>query len=172
MSTQHLTNQSAHPVDAGMEQKTAECLALRIAGASYRKIAASLGISKSAAHEYTITALRELEALNAEDAKELRRLECERLDAMLLKLWPQTSTAKLSERTADTVLRIMERRSKLLGLDAPVDSRLGGLPGGVPIALSTEPDLSKLTFEQLQNLNHLLSVASPEVLPSPETTNG
>ena len=50
-----------------------------------------------------------------EAADEVRALELARLDALLAALWPQQGEPAVVDR----VLRIMERRAKLLGLDAP-----------------------------------------------------
>jgi len=54
-------------------------------------------------------------------ADDYRRIELERLDKMTLSLF----TRRNDPRTADTLLRIMERRAKLLGLDSPtlIDTR-------------------------------------------------
>lgn len=53
-----------------------------------------------------------------EPADELRTMEVERLDVMLDGLWDKAS--KGDTWSVDRVLRIMERRASLLGLDAPV----------------------------------------------------
>lgn len=91
-------------------------LELRIAGASYRVIAKSLGY-KSVSSVHTAIE-RALKQTVQEPADELRKLEMERLDAMGLKVWEQVRSGNLG--AVDRMLRIMERRSKLLGLDAPV----------------------------------------------------
>ncbi len=50
-----------------------------------------------------------------EPAENLRQLELERLDAMLTAIWPQALNGYLG--AIDRVLKIIERRSKLLGLE-------------------------------------------------------
>ena len=89
-------------------------LELRKAGATYQKIAEHLGVPLTTAAYYVTSAMR---ALVAEPARELRDLEVARLDDMLLSVWPQVRQGNLG--AIDRVLRIMERRAKLLGLDAP-----------------------------------------------------
>lgn len=74
---------------------------------------------------------RELDRLRAEIAESseaIVTLEEQRLDAMITVLWPQV--AKGNQGAVDRVLRIMERRAKLLGLDAPTkaDVTSGGQP--------------------------------------------
>jgi hypothetical protein len=59
-----------------------------------------------------------LAATIQEPADELRRLEAERLDALLEAVWPEAMTGRRS--AVESALRIMDRRSKLVGLDAPL----------------------------------------------------
>jgi len=172
MTTANLLDQSAHPDDAAIAQKTADSLRLRIRGYSYRRIAEELGIGKTLAHKYVVQALVEIREQNSESAHELRTLELERLDVMQAKLSPLGDADALDARTADTILRIMERRAKLIGLDAPIDARFGGLPGGAPISLSHDVDLTKLSIAELHEMERMLTVATPAAPPSPETTNG
>jgi hypothetical protein len=65
------------------------------------------------------------------DASELKAEELSRLDGMLRGLWPDAR--KGSHGAVDRVLKIMERRAKLLGLDAPVKVGLGGDKDAPPI---------------------------------------
>ncbi len=95
--------------------KQRQAVELRKAGASFAMIAEQLGYaSVSGAFKAVQTALRK--TLQA-PADEVRNLELERLDTLLLALWPQARQG--NQGAIDRVLRIMERRAKLLGLDAP-----------------------------------------------------
>jgi len=109
-------------------QREIESLELRKAGLTYRQIGERLGITEQGAHAAVMRALRRLNERITEAAEEVRRLELERLDRLLLALWPQA--AKGNQGAVDRVLRIMERRARLLGLDAPkgVDVTSGGAP--------------------------------------------
>ena len=74
---------------------------------------------------------RELDRLRADiadSAEAIIELEVQRLDAMLTTLWPQVAKGHLG--AVDRVLRVMDRRAKLLGLDAPTkaDVTSGGKP--------------------------------------------
>jgi hypothetical protein len=60
---------------------------------------------------------RALAATIEQPAQELRQLEAERLDAMTAALWPRAMDGDL--RATDRILGIMDRRARLLGLDAP-----------------------------------------------------
>jgi hypothetical protein len=61
-----------------------------------------------------------------EDARTIRQIEIERLDSMQMGFWPQ----RKNPRVVDTLLRIAERRARLLGLDAPVKTALTDPDGG------------------------------------------
>lgn len=65
-----------------------------------------------------------LRATLQEPADELRSLELERLDRLLLGVWSQA--AKGNQGAVDRALKIMERRARLLGLDAPTKQALDG----------------------------------------------
>lgn len=92
-----------------------QALELRKAGFSYPTIAERLGYaSPQAAFKAVDTALKKS---IQEPADELRTLEVERLDGMLASLASQVKQGNHS--AIDRALRIMERRAKLLGLDAP-----------------------------------------------------
>lgn len=94
-------------------ERQKQALELRMAGVSYATIAEQLGYSDmSGAHRAVGRALKRT---LQEPADKLRELEAERLDKLLLGLWPSRTNLGVVDR----ILRIMERRAKLLGLDAP-----------------------------------------------------
>jgi hypothetical protein len=90
-------------------------LKLRRGGATFHVIAQTMGICTAAAHGLVSKALvRTLQ----EPADEVRALEVHRLDALWEKWFPRAQ--KHDKDAAAVCLRIMERRARLLGLDAPV----------------------------------------------------
>jgi len=96
-------------------ERQARALGLRKAGHGYATIARELGYaSASGAHKAVDTALR---ALVAEPAAELRALDLARLDELLVGLWIDARRGNVAK--VDRVLKIMQRRADLLGLDAP-----------------------------------------------------
>ncbi|MBN8424999.1 helix-turn-helix domain-containing protein [Microbacterium esteraromaticum] len=98
--------------------RRAEAFALRRNGVSTATIAQHLGV-----HPRTVsTWIREaIQAIPEEDVAAIRKMELERLDAILA---PQMRLALAGDGLAvDRVLRIMERRARLLGLD---DAKPGG----------------------------------------------
>jgi hypothetical protein len=95
-----------------------EALELRKAGKSYPVIAETMGYSLAGAYKAVMSALKEV---TREPAEEVLELEVARLDAMIEKLWPEIRAGgKNMTWHIDRVLKIMERRAALLGLDAPV----------------------------------------------------
>ena len=159
-------------------QRDAEIARLRGTGMTYQQIGDRLGVSKQSAHEGFRRALRDAVR---QPTQEAIGLELDRLDV----LWRTAITIMASKHIVsqngrvvrddrgepiedpgprlaaiDRALRAMDRRAKLLGLDAPVkvDTRISdsldsqierlaaelhfieGFPGGDPGRDDTEPD--------------------------------
>lgn len=100
-------------------QLEAEAVRLRSAGLTYRQIAERMGCDPSTAQR---RCSRALAAQPAEAVSEYRALELERLDALQGALWPAALSGDV--RAVRGVLEVMSRRSKLLGLDKPVEVTL------------------------------------------------
>ena len=101
---------------AHAERRT-QYLNLRKAGYTYERIGAQFGVSRQAVCDVVVRALK---SQQAESVGDLRALENERLDDMLRAIYAQA--VKGDTGAIDRILRIMERRAKLWGLDAPVQS--------------------------------------------------
>ena len=94
-------------------EKQLEALEMRKAGLPYQKIADALGYSNhSGARKAVIAAMKKT---LREPAEEVRELEIARLDDLINAIWHFRAKPEYLDR----ILKIMERRSKLLGLDAP-----------------------------------------------------
>lgn len=98
------------------------CAQLRAAGATFREIGATLGIDHTWARTLV---LRALEAAQYEAADLMRVQEGQRLDRMQRSLWNRAlgdsqRNVPPDLRAAQLVLRIMDQRAKLFGLNAPV----------------------------------------------------
>jgi len=98
-------------------ERRAQYLNLRKAGYTYERIGAQFGVSRQAVCDVVVRALK---SQQAESVGDLRALENERLDDMLRAIYAQA--VKGDTGAIDRILRIMERRAKLWGLDAPVQS--------------------------------------------------
>lgn len=97
-------------------QKQAQAIALRLEGLPYRAIGARMGISDKNAFKHVKNALQRYRQATAETVEEVRELELQRIDELINGLWAQRG----NNRVVDTITRLMDRRAKLLGLDAPV----------------------------------------------------
>jgi hypothetical protein len=106
------------PQTTAAKLKAAKALELRMEGKTFEAIAEELGYAgKQGAYD---AVKRSLDAVTREPAEELIKLDLERLDA----LWGiQYLNAQAGDVQAmSACMKIMERRAKLLGLDAPVKS--------------------------------------------------
>ena len=127
---QHLNEVRA----AERETRCAEAWALRLKGFSVREISEQLNISVGTASKYLRTVLEELQTTSIEGAETWRRLELDRLDA-LLRAWQPIARAPSdpeAARGAAIVIRAIEAQSRLLGLFEPVGAEA-----------SPEPDAEK-----------------------------
>ncbi len=97
------------------------CLALRLEGLTHREIARRLGIAPSSAYKRVRHALDAVNERNAAEAERLRTLELLRLDALQDAIWEKALAGEA--KSLGRLLTIMERRAKLLGLDAPTSAR-------------------------------------------------
>ena len=101
-------------------------LDLRAQGFSYSDIADRLGIGRSTAHRYVTQELAYLAQECREEAVHVRDLELQRLDDLYLIAY-RAIIDGYDLPAIDRCLRIMERRAKLLGLDAAQKVDVQGL---------------------------------------------
>src|SRR5690554_5869536 len=97
--------------------RAVEALDLRRQGYSFREIGAKLGCCHATAYRHVTEALADTVRERDQLAADLIQIEVERLDAALNAVWD--GAMKGDVRKVDRVLKISERRSRLLGLDAP-----------------------------------------------------
>jgi hypothetical protein len=111
-------------------------LELRKRAMTYPEMARELGYAgPSGAYQAVIGALRET---LREPAEQVRTLELERLDAMLEAVWRAALSGDL--KAIDAVLKLMDRRSRYLGLDAPQRVDIEAKVRLVAEALGLDPD--------------------------------
>jgi hypothetical protein len=125
-----------------------KALEMRRMGMGYAEIARQLDCSLSTAHGYIKVAMADAKAQIDADAGEMKAEEISRLDGMLRGLWPDAR--KGNHGAVDRVLKIMERRAKLLGLDAPVKMAHGG-DADAP-AISHKLDIHTLADAELERI--------------------
>jgi hypothetical protein len=142
--------------------KRRDALNLRKAGASFREIASTLGVSVARAYVYV---QEELPAVTRDAAEELLSLELSRLDTMQMALWP---AVKRGEVPAIREARgIIETRARLCGLLHPPNVSVN-----TQVALP-QPHQSVIVIEGATKEQYIdgLKMARGE-LPAPPAHNG
>lgn len=155
------------------KQRHEQALVLRRAGLSLREVADRLGYKTPSAVQKAI--MGALQRPIDEAATALRLLEAERLDRLQLNLWGvATNTAKqtvvikgkdvevpypILEQISATraVLKIMERRARLLGLDAPTKTEnVSNYEGSIEVTV-TGADYTRLSPQEQFALDQMLA---------------
>lgn len=113
VAQRHNGNKSTIPIAA---ERRIDALEMRKMGYSYRKIGQKLGVSANTAHQDVKKSLEILAKQSNESADQLRHMELERLDIAMNAIGTLVRQGNLG--AIDRWLKISERRSKLLGLDA------------------------------------------------------
>lgn len=109
-----------HPEQVPAAPKAVLAFELRKAGADYDTIADRLGYKDGrSARAAILQRIRKYYAANTEAVEEIMALEMERLDHLQLVCWRMAKDGDLS--AVDRILKIMERRAKLLGIDKQVE---------------------------------------------------
>jgi DNA-binding CsgD family transcriptional regulator len=124
-----------------VRQREARALELRGEGATYLQIGQQLGVGETMARRIVGRALGRLVR---EPAAQLIALECERLDMLTRAAMPRALRG--SARHAEIVLRAMERRARLLGLDAPTRSEVHVMTAEEQDALDREIEALLRTY--------------------------
>lgn len=117
-------------------------LAMRKAGATYRKIAAAAvsrfgagalpeGWDERYAYKDICRELARLRETMGEDADVIRQVELERLDRLTEAVWSRATAG--DDAAIDRVLKLMDRRARYLGLNRPEGLEVSG-PGGEALA--------------------------------------
>lgn len=143
-------------------EREAIAFELRKQGLSYNEIGKRLNTTSTTAWNYVNSVLTSINEKLNEDVTRVRILEVSRLDDMLAKLYPKIMAGQ--EGAITTALRIAERRSKMLGLDAPEKINHAGADGG-PIEVSV---IQGLSDEELDA--RILRIQQYLCLPAPSIT--
>ena len=112
-------NQNGRPAgkapDPAVVDKEQQVLMLRRQGHTWDAISQRVGYSSPSSSRDAF--LRASNRLIRDDLDEVRQMEIDRLDIALSAIWNQIEEGNLM--AINTMLKIMERRSKMLALDAP-----------------------------------------------------
>jgi hypothetical protein len=126
-------NRPPHPGESEtIVARRVKALDLRKAGLTYRRIAEELKVNVRTAYTDVQDELAALKTLTGKAAEDIRELELRRLDDYTLGLTPAARRGDV--RAVIALVRVQERRAKLLGIDAPTNHTMSA-PGGGPIAV-------------------------------------
>lgn len=130
------------------EEKRQKAIDLRRKGYSYREIGAEIGATHGYCYKLVSQALKRIREETNEIAEDARQLEMERLDQLWMHAYQAVEAGDIG--AIDKAVRVMDRRSKLLGLDAPARHDITGtltsspewvaLRGVIVTALETFPE--------------------------------
>jgi len=100
-------------------EKETKILQMRKMGLTWAQIGQSVGLSQAGAYG---AYRRALSRVPDELASELRKIDNERIDALITASWPDAMRG--SARHLEVLVKLLERRAKLMGLDAPILQRI------------------------------------------------
>lgn len=131
-----------NPDRSTLAMRETRAVEMRKAGATYDQIADALDCTRSTAYR---TVMRALARNQSEEVEEFRMIEGARLDRLQMAVWNRAVSG--SESAINTVLRIMDRRARLFGLDAPskVDVRTDALDSEIDSLLAQLTTLPPVT---------------------------
>lgn len=139
------------PSAATLATEQADALKLRLDGLSVREIGVALGLPSSTVQDRLTAAQTELVAPLAD---EVRLLELARLDRWQNRLEKRLADDEDPVRVIPVALKVQERRSRYLGLDAPERQEIVSASLGTddPVVLDTLARARELAAERLADL--------------------
>ena len=105
-------------------ERELEALKYRKLGMSYQQIADRMDMSLAGAYKAVKRAIARITKEADDVAEEVRAIELQRLDELTLTYQPRAM--KGDEKAAKLVIQVMDRRAKLLGIDAPSKQEISG----------------------------------------------
>ena len=131
-------------------ERKRNALELRLAGASYRDIAQALEVSPATALQDCKEALADIPA---QQADEMRTVELSRLDRLQRAVWPRAIKGDL--QAVDRAIKIIDRRAKLFGLDAPQQVQITANDIDLDAAVDKMLRVAEMALEK-EKSNHLV----------------
>lgn len=131
-------------IDVETTERQIRAVKLRGLGASYDQIAETLGYSNRSGAWKAVKA--GLDRAVVESVKEMRVLQAERLDLMVMRCLEAVLNGDLDQ--VRNVIAIEKRRADLWGLDATRTVEITGADGG-----AIETDVGQLLIERLKSLS-------------------
>jgi len=125
-----------------IEERRAIVAANILAGASYRHIAKTLGVSPATIAKDFKAIIKGWQEESRDIIGDWVPVEVHRLDVMVNAIWDDVRGGDL--KAMDRMLRVMERRARLLGLDAPTPIALQNPDGSALIINIVKMDIDEI----------------------------
>ena len=109
------------------EERRKKVAANILGGLTYREIAEALNVSLGTVANDVKIILGRWQREQVADAEKYVQIELRRLDRAINAIWNDVQDGKLT--AIDRMIKLMERRAKLMGLDAPQRHQLTGQDG-------------------------------------------
>jgi transcriptional regulator with XRE-family HTH domain len=140
------------------DQRRMQAWEFRMAGYSEYDIAEALGVSQGRVSQYLTEAAAVSRERRAVLADSVIEFELDRIDQIVLAWYPR---AKIDPDAADVLRKWLERSDRIRGLN--IDRReISGPHGGAINVRTSELDLSKLSDQELEWLQVIVSKAGPQ----------
>lgn len=146
-------------------EKQRRALEMRKAGATYHAIAQAVGYGDASAARKAIE--RAIADVIQEPAQEVRTIQIERLNHMLLTLWPKVQAG--DERAIDTALRVMDKLDRLMGTDSASQVDVNVHHDGAVLVIDGDKDAF---IRQMKKMAGVQDIPSQEVVPSGDVQVG
>lgn len=153
--------------DARLSEARQTAMELRKGGMSYRAIAQTMGVNVHTAYDYVQAELLELRKETTEDTQTVRDMELARCDEMMAGL--EEGIKAGDPMSVNAAIRVMERRARLMGLDAPEKKSVTGVIVSAEMVASLSDEQIRL---QILELMDRVSVAALPALPALALTEG
>lgn len=120
-----MANSKKPQVSQQTQDRRSEIWRMRMTGATYEQIGKAFGITRQAVHKHIRLTLEQLNEERLENAQQYRDAELARLDDALRIVYSSLPSSKDGRwienehllKAVDRIVKISERRSRLLGLD-------------------------------------------------------
>lgn len=154
-----------------LTERRAIALELRKGGCSYRAIAEALQVNVHTAYDDVQAELLELRQHTTDDAEAVKSIELERCDTMLQGL--EAGIKAGDPQSVNAAIRVMERRARLLGLDAPEKHAfMGALVTAEQAATMSEADIQARVDALIAQATQMIAPPALEILDAePETAD-
>lgn len=152
----HSMDKKQRPTKLEIEQRREQVAELLVRRYTLRQIAAALGVSKSLVHKDKKEIFKALKERQQAHIQELYLLDLQATEQAVRELVRGPVMAG-DPAGAQALVRVLERRAKMLGYDAPAQHEVAGKGGGpIESKVATSIDLSMASDAELAFLRKLL----------------